>query len=83
LLRWLQLGEQKGMAYADFLGIERLDHWRGKFRQTDTRGAVRWRLTHFCRDLLDAVLRVFQVKQDFESLRLLHWVNFAALKIFD
>jgi hypothetical protein len=50
------------VAHANLLGIERLDHWRGKFRQSNTGGAVRWRLTNFCRDLFDAVLRIFQVK---------------------
>ena len=36
LLGCLQFGEQKRMAYADFLGIERLDHGRGKLGQTDS-----------------------------------------------
>jgi hypothetical protein len=36
LLGWLQFGKQKRVAYADFLGIERLDHWRGKFGQSNS-----------------------------------------------
>jgi hypothetical protein len=68
LFCWLQFGEQKRMAYADLLGIERLDDWRGKFRQPNSGGAICRALSDFCRDLLDAVLRVFQVEQGFESL---------------
>ena len=36
LLRGLQLCQEQGVAYADLLGIERLDHWRGKLGQTDS-----------------------------------------------
>ena len=71
------------MAYADFLGIERLDHWRGKFGQADSLRAICWRFSNLRGDLLDAVLRVFQVEQGLESLRLLQWVNVAALQVFD
>ena len=71
------------MSYADLLGIERLDHWRGKLGQTDSLRTICWCLSNFRGDLLDAVLRVFQVKQDFESLRFLQRVNVAALKVFD
>jgi hypothetical protein len=55
------------MAYADFLCIERLDHRRGKLGQADSGGAICRALSNLCRDLLDAVLRVFQVEQGFES----------------
>ena len=71
------------MSYADFLGIERIDHGRGKLRQSNSGGAICGRLPNFCRDLLDALFRVFQVEQGFESLRLLQRVNVAALQVFD
>ena len=71
------------MAYADFLGIERIDHWRGKFRQSNSGRAIRRRFPNFRGDLLDAVLRVFQVEQGFESLRLLQRVHVAALQVLD
>jgi hypothetical protein len=38
LLCWLQFGEQQRVAYADFLGIESLYDWRGKFRQANSGG---------------------------------------------
>ena len=69
------------MAYADFLGIERLYHWRGKFGQSDAGRAICRRFANLRGDLLDAVLRVFQVEQGFESLRLLQRVNVAALQV--
>ena len=71
------------MSYADFLDIERLDHWRGKLRKPNSGGAICRAFSNFRRDLLDAVLRVFQVEQGFESLRLLQRVNVAALQVFD
>jgi hypothetical protein len=71
------------MAYADLLGIERLDHWRGKLGQTDSLRTICWRFSNLCGDLLDAVFRVFQIKQGFESLRFLQRVNVAALQVFD
>jgi hypothetical protein len=71
LLGWLQFGKQERVAYADFLGIERLDHWRGKFGQTDSLRAICRALSDLRGDLLDTVLRVFQVEQCFESLRFL------------
>ena len=83
LLRGLQFGEQKGVAHADFLGIERIHHRRGKFRQSNSGGAIRRRFPNFRRDLLNAVLRVFQVEQGLETLRLLQRVNVAALQVFN
>lgn len=59
------------MTLANLVGMEPLDHLSGKFSQSDTGSAVRWRLTHCCRDLIDALLRVFQVEQGFKSMRLL------------
>jgi len=56
------------MAYTNFLGIESLNHWRGKFRQADSGGAICRAFADLRSDLLDAVLRVFQVEQGFESL---------------
>ena len=56
------------MAYTDFLGIERLDHWRGKLCQADSGGAICRALSYLRGDLLDTVLRVFQVEQGFEAL---------------
>jgi hypothetical protein len=64
-LRRLQFGEQQGVAYADLLRVERLDHWRGKHSQSDSGSTVRGRFSHLGRDLLDAVFRVFQVEQSF------------------
>lgn len=71
------------MAHADFLGIECLDNWRGKLGQTDSLRTICRCLSNFRGDLLDAVLRVFQVEQSFETLRLLQRVNIAALQVFD
>jgi hypothetical protein len=51
------------MAYADLLGIERFDHRRDKLRQADTRGTVRGRFANLRGNLLNVVLRVFQVEQ--------------------
>jgi ATP-dependent DNA helicase RecG len=50
------------------LGIERLDHRRGKLGEPNSGSAVCRTLSDLCRDLLDAVLRVLQVEQGFESL---------------
>jgi len=83
LLDCLQFGEQKRMAYADFLGIERLDHGRGKLGQTDSLRTICGRFSNLRSDLFDAVLRVFQVEQRFKALRLLQRVNVAALQVFD
>ena len=71
------------MAYADLLGIERLDHRRGKLGQADSGGAICGRLSNLRGDLLDAVLRVFQVEQGFEALRFLQRVNVPPLKVFN
>ena len=71
------------MSYADFLGIERIDHGRGKLRQSNSSGTICRRFPNFCRDLLDAVFRVFQVKQGFESLRFLQRVHIASLQILN
>ena len=71
------------MAYANFFGIERFDNWRGKLRQSDAGRAICRALSDLRGDLLDAVLRVFQVEQSLESLRFLQWVNVAALQVFD
>ena len=71
------------MSYAYFFGIESLDHWRGKLGQTNTGGAICRALSNLRRDLLYAVLRVFQVKQRFESLRFLQRVHIASLQILN
>jgi hypothetical protein len=63
------------MAYADLLGIERFDHRRDKLHQADTRGTVRGRFANLRGNLLNVVLRVFQVEQGLESLRFLPWVG--------
>jgi hypothetical protein len=65
LLRWLQFCEQQGMSNANLFGIESLDHWRCKLGQTDSLRTICWRFSNFRGDLLDAVLRVFQVEQGF------------------
>ena len=36
------------MSYADFLGIERIDHGRGKLRQSNSGGAICRRFPNFC-----------------------------------
>ena len=72
------------MAYADFFGIENLRPLARIVPSSELSScAICRRFAHFCRDLLDAVLRVIQVEQGFESLRLLQRVNVAALQVFD
>jgi hypothetical protein len=71
------------VAYADFVGIERRDHWSGKLRQANSGSAICRGFAYLGRDLLDAALRVVQVKEGFESLRLLQRVNVAALQVLD
>ena len=71
------------MAYTDFLCIKCFDHWRGKFCQPNSGGAICRTLPDLRGDLLNAVLRVFQVKQSFESLRFFQRVNVAALQVFN
>jgi hypothetical protein len=61
----LQLCQQKGIAYADFLGTN----------ASITGGTVRGRFANLRGNLLNVVLRVFQVEQDLESLRFLQWVG--------
>jgi hypothetical protein len=53
------------MSNADLLGIESLDHWRGKLGLTDSLRTICWCFSNFRGDLLDAVLRVFQDEQGF------------------
>ena len=83
LLCGLKFRQQQGVAYADFLGIEGLDHSSGKLRQFESCGAIGRRFTRLCGDLLNAVLRFLQVEQGFESLSFLQRVDVSPLKIFD
>jgi hypothetical protein len=53
------------MAYADFLGTN----------ASITGGTALGRFANLRGNLLNVVLRVFQVEQDLESLRFLQWVG--------
>jgi len=83
LLCWLQLRQQQSVSDADLLGIERLYRLRHKLREPDARGDIGRVLADLRRDLLNAVLRLLQLKQGIEPLRLFQRVNVPALKIFD
>ena len=71
------------MAYADLIGIERLDCGGHEVGQLQPCGYERGRLAHLGRNLLDAVFGLLQSEQGAEALRLLHWVNFGANQVLD
>ena len=71
------------MAYANFVFAECLGNGGGEFGQLDALSAIGGRFSRLRRDLLNAVLRVVQVEQGFETLCLLQRVNVAALQVFD
>jgi hypothetical protein len=84
---FLQIGgglcQEQSMAYADLIGIERLDCFGNKVGQLESRSDEHGRLAHLRRDLLDAVLRFVQCEQGAEALRLLHRMNLGANQVLD
>ena len=71
------------MSDADLIGIERIDRCRNKVSQFQPRSHEDGTLAHLRRDLLDAVLRLVQVQQGAEALRLFQRVNILALQVFN
>ena len=78
-----QLRQQQRMAYADLIGIERIDRCGYKVGQFQPRRHEDGSLAHLRGDLLDAVLGFVQVQQGAEALRLFHRVNLGANQVLD
>src|SRR3954447_9651133 len=70
------------MADTDFVGIERINGCGYKVSQFQPRSHEGGALAHLGRNLLDAVLRFFEVQQGAESLSFFQRMNILALQVF-
>jgi hypothetical protein len=83
LLVGLELRQQERVTDADLLAVEGFDHNGNKLGQLQPVSHIRGRFASSGCDLLDAVLRLFQVQESAEAVGLLHRVNVAALEVFN
>jgi hypothetical protein len=83
LLVGLELRQQERVTDADLLAVERFDHNWSKLGQLQPASHIRGRFAGSGCDLLDAVLRLFQIEKGAEAVGLLHWVNVATLEVFN
>ncbi|WP_158820220.1 hypothetical protein [Granulicella sp. S156] len=74
-------GPVRRMADANLLTVELLNNHFGKLGQLQTGSDVRGWFADLGRNLLQAVLRLFQVEQPFEAPRLFEWMHVAALEV--
>ena len=79
----LQLGQQKGMADADFVLGEGLSDLGSKLCQVEASRNIRRAFAALGSDLLDGQRRPAEAHQGGETLRLIEWVNITALEILD
>ncbi len=83
LLVGLELRQQKRVADADLFAVKRIHDVLRKLGQFQPSGHMRRALTRLRADLLNAVLRLFQVQQSAEPACFFHRVNVGTLKIFN
>ncbi len=83
LLVGLELRQQERMADADLFAVKRIHDVLRKLGQFQPSGHMRRALTRLRADLLNAVLRLFQVQQSAEPGCFFHRVNVGTLKIFN
>jgi hypothetical protein len=83
LLVGLEFRQQERVTDTDLLAVEGFDHNGSKLGQLQPASHIRGRFARSSCDLLDAVLRLFQVEKSAEAVGLLHRVNVAALEVFN
>jgi hypothetical protein len=83
LLGGLELRQQERMADANLLTIESIHGGLRQFGQAQPRGHIHRSLARLRGNLFDAVLRLLQIEESAEAVGFFHWVNVAALKVFN
>jgi hypothetical protein len=83
LLVGLELGQQERMSDADLLGIEGLDDGCGELGEFEAGGDIGRTLARLCGNLLDAVLRFFQIEKSAKALRLFKRMDVTPLQVFN